>query len=63
MTDLFGELKRRNVFRVALLYVVASWLVLQVGEILFEALELPGWTLKFILAALLLGFPLVLVSQ
>ncbi|MDX1570924.1 MAG: hypothetical protein R3200_10580, partial [Xanthomonadales bacterium] len=61
MSNFFGELKRRNVFRVALLYLVGSWLVLQVGEILFEALALPDWSLRFILAALLLGFPIALV--
>jgi len=40
--SLFTELKRRNVFRVGLTYVVASWLLLQLTEVLMEILELPS---------------------
>jgi hypothetical protein len=38
------ELKRRNVFRVALVYVVVSWLLMQIGDVMFPALLLPEWT-------------------
>lgn len=57
----FDELKRRNVFRVALLYVIASWLTLQVADVLFEAMELPAAWLRLVLALLILGFPLALI--
>ena len=57
----FTELKRRNVFRVALLYVVASWLILQVTDVGMSLLGLPDWTGRFVFFLLLLGFPLVMV--
>ena len=45
---LFGELKRRNVFRVAAAYVVLGWVVIQVTDTVSPALHLPDWTLTFI---------------
>jgi len=59
--SIFIELKRRNVFRVALLYMVAVWLVLQIVDILFEQLGIPAWVFRFIFALLIICFPLVLV--
>jgi TolB-like protein len=61
VSSLFEELRRRNVIRVAVFYVVASWLVLQVAELLFDALDLPGQWLRLVLALLILGMPLVLI--
>jgi TolB-like protein len=57
----FGELKRRNVTRVAALYLVAAWVILQVAELLFDALSVPPEWLRFLIAILIIGFPLVLV--
>ena len=57
----WGELKRRNVIRVAVFYAVASWLVLQVADVLFGILGVPDWSLRLVLGILILGFPLVLV--
>jgi len=54
--SVFAELKRRNVFRVAALYLVAAWVLLQVGDLLFGLLVLPTWTNKLLFAALVLGF-------
>jgi TolB-like protein/Tfp pilus assembly protein PilF len=54
--SVIAELKRRNVFRVAALYLVAAWVLLQVGELLVGLLALPPWTNKLLFAALLLGF-------
>ena len=54
--SVIAELKRRNVFRVAALYVVAAWVLLQVGDLLFGLLGLPTWANKFLFAALVLGF-------
>jgi TolB-like protein len=59
--SLLGELKRRNVFRVAMFYAVAAWVLLQVGDLLFGALGVPPWGLRLLLGLLLLGFPLALV--
>lgn len=61
MTSLWLELKRRNVIRVGALYAVAGWLLLQVADILFGLLDVPGWGLRLVLGLLLLGFPLVLI--
>ncbi len=38
----YEELKRRNVVKAAVLYVVASWLILQIADVLFDAMELPS---------------------
>jgi TolB-like protein len=57
----FSELRRRNVVRMAALYAIASWVILQVADLLFEAMELPATSVRLVLAILLLGWPLVLV--
>lgn len=57
MGNLFSELKRRNVVRVALAYVVLGWVVLQVGDVLFDMFETPAWVGKTFAALLFLGFP------
>ena len=54
--SVIAELKRRNVFRVAALYLVAAWVLLQVGELLFGLLGLPAWSNKLLFAGLVLGF-------
>jgi len=56
-----SELKRRNVVRVAVLYGVASWVLLQVGDLLFGVLGVPPWGVRLLLGLLLLGFPLALI--
>ncbi len=60
-TGLLVELKRRKVFRVAIAYVVVAWLLLQIGDIVFDFLEVPSWAGKLLLALLLLGLPVALV--
>ncbi len=57
----FEELKRRNIVKVAMFYVVASWIILQVADFLFEALDLPSTWVRLVLALLTLGFPLALI--
>ena len=59
--SLISELKRRNVIRVALLYLVAGWVILQVAQLLFDVLKLPDWTSRLVLGLLMLGFPLALI--
>ena len=58
--SIFAELNRRNVFRVALLYIVACWLLLQLAAMLFELLGVPDWVHRFLFALLLILYPLVL---
>ena len=57
----FSELKRRNVLRVAVLYVVFSWLVLQVVDVMSSILPIPEWTGAFVFTLLVIGLPLVLI--
>ena len=57
----FTELKRRNVIRVGLAYAVLSWLLLQVGDVLFEALRLDDSALTIMLVILALGFVPVVI--
>ena len=54
--SIIAELKRRNVLRVAALYLVAAWVLLQVGDLLFGLLDLPAWSNKLLFAGLVLGF-------
>jgi TolB-like protein/tetratricopeptide (TPR) repeat protein len=56
-----AELKRRNVVRVAVLYGLAAWLILQVADVLVPALGLPDSAMRLVALLLLLGFPLVLI--
>ncbi len=57
----FAELKRRNVIRVAVAYVVVAWVVAQVGEFAFENFGAPDWVLKSVIVLLLLGLPLAII--
>jgi len=59
--DTLKEIRRRRVFRAAVAYGVVAWIVLQVAEVTFEPLQLPGWTMTALVIAAILGFPLVLV--
>ncbi len=58
---LFTELKRRNVFRVALFYIVAAWVVIQVAETVLPMFDVPDSALRAIVIILTLGFPLAMV--
>jgi len=61
MSDFFKELKRRNVFKVAAVYAVVSWLILQLADVLLENFGIPDWGFRFITILLALGFPIALV--
>ena len=56
--SLYHELKRRNVFRMAVLYVIAAWLIMQVAEVVITLAVLPNWTGQALLALLAVGFPI-----
>lgn len=57
MSQLFEELKRRNVFRVAFAYLAAGWLVLQVVQLVLESTSAPNWVMQVFLLAVAVGFP------
>ena len=59
--SLFKELKRRNVFRVALIYGVLAWLIVQISATMESALNLPVWFDTLVVSLLLLGFPIALL--
>ena len=59
--NLFAELKRRNVYRVAVAYAVVAWLVIQAASIILPAFEAPPWILKVVFFILIIGFPVSLV--
>ena len=59
--SVFSELKRRNVIRVALLYVIASWIIFKVTEVGVSLLHIPVWAGKLTLVLLAVGFPLILI--
>jgi hypothetical protein len=56
----FNELKRRNVFKVGIGYVLIAWLVAQVVQLVFESFGTPDWAIKTVLVLLAAGFPLAL---
>jgi TolB-like protein/tetratricopeptide (TPR) repeat protein len=58
---LFNELRRRNVFKVAVVYMVVSWLLLQISDTLVPALRLPDWFNSGVAFLLIIGFPVVLI--
>jgi TolB-like protein/Flp pilus assembly protein TadD len=57
----FRELKRRNVYKVAVAYAIVSWLLIQAASILFPTFEAPAWVMKVFVAILVLGFPIALI--
>ncbi len=59
--SLFAELKQRNVFRVAITYVLASWVLLQIADVVLGNIAAPDWVFKSLLLLLGLGFPFVLI--
>ena len=59
--SLFSELRRRNVFKVALLYAVASWLLVWIIGHLVDGLGLSSWVSDYVLLLLVIGFPVALI--
>ena len=58
---LFEELKRRKVFRVAATYAVVAWILMQIGEVTFPALNIPDWVMSTLVVVLLAGFPIAVI--
>ena len=57
----FAELKRRNVYKVAVAYAVVAWLAIQVATQVFPFLEIPNWVIRLVIALVAIGFPIALV--
>jgi TolB-like protein/Flp pilus assembly protein TadD len=57
----FGELKRRNVYKVAVAYAVVAWLLIQVATQVFPFLEIPNWTIRLVILLTAFGFPIALI--
>ncbi len=57
----WSELRRRKVVRVAVVYIIVAWLLIQIAEVIFEPLQLPDWSLTLVIVLAALGFPLALV--
>jgi len=57
---LIEELKRRNVFRVGIAYVIAAWVLLQFADLVLDNINAPGWVIQVFMLALAIGFPLAL---
>jgi TolB-like protein/Tfp pilus assembly protein PilF len=60
-TSFFAELKRRNVYKVAVAYAVIAWLLIQASSILFPTFEAPPWVMKVFVLIIALGFPIALI--
>src|SRR6266513_643590 len=59
--NFFAELKRRNVYKVAVTYAVVGWLIAQVATQIFPFLEIPNWVVRLIIVLVAIGFPIALV--
>lgn len=59
--NFFAELRRRNVYKVAAAYAVASWLLIQIATQVFPFFEIPNWAVRLVVLILIAGFPVALV--
>jgi len=59
--NFFAELKRRNVYKVAVAYAVVAWLVIQIATQVFPFFEIPNWAVRLVVLATIVGFPIALV--
>ena len=59
--NFFAELKRRNVYKVAVAYAVVAWLLIQIATATFPVLEIPNWATKLVIVLVVLGFPIALI--
>jgi TolB-like protein/Tfp pilus assembly protein PilF len=59
--EFFAELKRRNVYKVAIAYAVVAWLLMQVASQIFPFFEIPNWAVRLVVLLLVIGFPVALI--
>ena len=61
LPSFFSELKRRNVYKVAVAYAIVAWLLIQVATQVFPFFEVPNWAVRLVVLLLILGFPVALI--
>src|SRR5205085_12615436 len=61
MNNFFAELKRRNVYKVAIAYVVAGWALSQGIAQVFPVFDIPNWAIRLIVLLIMIGFPIALI--
>src|SRR5436305_10812523 len=59
--NFFAEVRRRNVYKVAVAYAVVGWLLVQVATQVFPFFEIPNWAVRLIVLGIVIGFPIALV--
>jgi TolB-like protein/Tfp pilus assembly protein PilF len=59
--NFFAELKRRNVYKVAIAYTVVAWLLMQVASQIFPFFEIPNWAVRLVVLLLVIGFPVAMI--
>jgi TolB-like protein/Tfp pilus assembly protein PilF len=59
--NFFAELKRRNVYKVAIAYAVVAWLLMQVASQIFPFFEIPNWAVRLVVLLLVIGFPVAMI--
>src|SRR5207245_10440402 len=59
--NFFAELKRRNVYKVAVAYAVVGWLIAQIATQIFPFLEIPNWVVRLIIVMIAIGVPIALI--
>src|SRR5947209_17448892 len=60
LSSFFAELKRRNVYKVAVAYAVVAWLTIQAASIFLPAFNAPQWAMQIVILILVIGFPIAL---
>jgi adenylate cyclase len=60
-SSFFAELKRRNVYKVAIAYAVVGWLLVQIATQVFPFFEIPNWAVRLVVLLIMIGFPIALV--
>src|SRR5439155_14820523 len=61
LKNFFAELKRRNVYKVAIAYAVVAWLLMQVASQIFPFFDIPNWAVRLVVLLLIIGFPVALI--
>ena len=59
--NFFAELKRRNVYKVAIAYAVVAWLLMQIASQIFPFFDIPSWGVRLVVLLLIIGFPIALI--
>ena len=61
LRNFFAELRRRNVYKVAVAYAVVGWVIAQIATQIFPFLEIPNWIVRLVIILIAIGFPIALV--